>query len=155
MPRVKIPRKSTAVDMTAMCDVAFLLLTFFMLATKFKPDDVVKVAPPKSVSADVLPDKNAFQVLFDKDGKVFFTYTDNSNVGSLIDMVNTTENLGLTAAEMKHFVKIVANGSGLGVPFANLKQVLGLDPESLKEVKQPGIPVIDSAHNELSIWLSC
>jgi biopolymer transport protein ExbD len=155
MPRVKIPRKSTAVDMTAMCDVAFLLLTFFMLATKFKPDDVVKVAPPKSVSSDVLPDKNAFQVLFDKDGKVFFTYTDNSNVGPLIDMVNTTENLGLTAAEMKSFVKIVANGSGLGVPFANLKQVLGLDPESLKEVKQPGIPVTDSAHNELSIWLSC
>ena len=63
--------------------------------------------------------------------------------------------LGLTPAEMKHFVKIVANGSGLGVPFANLKQVLGLDPESLKEVKQPGIPVADSAHNELSIWLSC
>ncbi|MEY4291989.1 MAG: hypothetical protein RIQ61_366, partial [Bacteroidota bacterium] len=33
MPKVKIPRKSTVVDMTAMCDVAFLLLTFFMLAT--------------------------------------------------------------------------------------------------------------------------
>ena len=29
MPKVKIPRKSTAVDMTAMCDVAFLLLSFF------------------------------------------------------------------------------------------------------------------------------
>ncbi|MEO8795449.1 MAG: biopolymer transporter ExbD, partial [Daejeonella sp.] len=27
MPRIKIARKSTAIDMTAMCDVAFLLLT--------------------------------------------------------------------------------------------------------------------------------
>jgi biopolymer transport protein ExbD len=36
MPKVKMPRKGTTVDMTAMCDVAFLLLTFFMLATKFK-----------------------------------------------------------------------------------------------------------------------
>ena len=35
MPKVKIPRKSTAVDMTAMCDVAFLLLTFFMLTSNF------------------------------------------------------------------------------------------------------------------------
>jgi len=31
MPRVKVARKSTAIDMTAMCDVAFLLLTFFIL----------------------------------------------------------------------------------------------------------------------------
>ena len=31
MPKVKLPRKSTIVDMTAMCDVAFLLLSFFIL----------------------------------------------------------------------------------------------------------------------------
>ncbi|MFM7710399.1 MAG: biopolymer transporter ExbD, partial [Ferruginibacter sp.] len=34
MPKIKIPRKSTNIDMTAMCDVAFLLLSFFILATK-------------------------------------------------------------------------------------------------------------------------
>ena len=39
MPKVKIPRKSTIVDMTAMCDVAFLLLTFFILATKPIPQE--------------------------------------------------------------------------------------------------------------------
>jgi biopolymer transport protein ExbD len=42
MPKHKIARKSTAVDMTAMCDVSFLLLTFFMLATKFKPPDLIE-----------------------------------------------------------------------------------------------------------------
>ena len=36
MPRVKVARKSTAIDMTAMCDVAFLLLTFFILSAKPK-----------------------------------------------------------------------------------------------------------------------
>ncbi len=36
MARPKIARKSTAVDMTAMCDVAFLLLSFFILTTKSK-----------------------------------------------------------------------------------------------------------------------
>ena len=155
MPRVKIPRKSTTVDMTAMCDVAFLLLTFFMLATKFKPEDVVKVAPPSSVSSDDIPDKNALQVLFDKDGKVFFTYNDESNVGPLIDVVSTQQNLGLTDAEKKNFVHIVSAGGGLGVPFNLLKQVLDLDPDSFKAYKQPGIPATDSAHNELRTWIAC
>ena len=39
MSRIKIPRKSTAIDMTAMCDVAFLLLTFFILTAKLKQQD--------------------------------------------------------------------------------------------------------------------
>ncbi|TDW99278.1 ExbD/TolR family protein [Dinghuibacter silviterrae] len=155
MPRVKIPRKSTTVDMTAMCDVAFLLLTFFMLATKFKPDDVVKVAPPSSVSSDDVPDKNAFQVMFDKDGKVFFSYNDDENLGPLIDVVSTQQNLGLSPAEKKNLAHILAAGGGLGMPFAELKQVLDLDPDSYKAFKQPGIPAIDSAHNELRTWVTC
>ena len=56
MPKVKLPRKSTNIDMTAMCDVAFLLLTFFMLATKFKPDEPVVVKTPSSISEIPLPD---------------------------------------------------------------------------------------------------
>ena len=153
MPRVKVPRKSTTVDMTAMCDVAFLLLTFFMLATKFKPDDPVKVKTPSSVSSDIVPDKNALQVLFDKDGKVFFTYNDPDNVLPLIDQLNTAENLGLTPAEEKNFTRIVEN-QGIGVPISSLKSLLDLDPDAVKEVKQPGIPMPDSAHNELRIWVS-
>ena len=113
-----------------MCDVAFLLLTFFMLATKFKPEDVVKVAPPSSVSSDDIVDKNALQVLFDKEGKVFFTYNDDANVGPMIDVVSTQQNLGLTPAEKKNFVHIVSNGGGIGVPFNLLKQALDLDPDS-------------------------
>ena len=58
MPKVKIPRKSTTIDMTAMCDVAFLLLTFFMLTTKFKPDEAIKVEIPASVAETKLPDKD-------------------------------------------------------------------------------------------------
>jgi biopolymer transport protein ExbD len=152
MPRAKIPRKSTAVDMTAMCDVAFLLLTFFMLATKFKPDEAIKVSPPSSVSSDAVPDKNALQVMFDKDGKVFFTYNDEDRIGQLIDFVNTSQNLNLTAAEIKNFSKIV--GSGVGVPFSQLKSLLDTDPDLIKNVKQPGIPATDSAHNELRTWVA-
>jgi biopolymer transport protein ExbD len=139
--------------MTAMCDVAFLLLTFFMLATKFKPDDAVKVTPPSSVSSDAVPDKNAFQVLFDKDGKIFFTYNDPDRVPETIEYLNTQQNLGLTPAELKNFSRIVEN-SGIGVPLSQLKQLLDMDPDQLKTVKQPGVPAPDSAHNELRIWVA-
>ena len=30
MAKVKMSKKATSIDMTAMCDVAFLLLTFFI-----------------------------------------------------------------------------------------------------------------------------
>ncbi len=47
MGRAKIPRKSTTIDMTAMCDVAFLLLSFFILATKFKPPEALSGDDPE------------------------------------------------------------------------------------------------------------
>ncbi|NNU63679.1 biopolymer transporter ExbD, partial [Ochrobactrum soli] len=58
MARPKIPRKSTNIDMTAMCDVAFLLLSFFILTTKFKPAEAIAVVTPSSVAAKVAPDKD-------------------------------------------------------------------------------------------------
>ena len=71
-----MPRKSTAVDMTAMCDVAFLLLSFFILTTKFKSEDGVSVVTPKSVSTKPAEQKNVVQVIMDKEGKVYFSVED-------------------------------------------------------------------------------
>ena len=70
MPKVKIPRKSTVIDMTAMCDVAFLLLSFFILATKQKPPEAVSVMAPSSVSNKVAKEE-AILVTLTKDGKIF------------------------------------------------------------------------------------
>ena len=67
MSRAKIPRKSTHIDMTAMCDVAFLLLSFFILATKTKPPEAVAVMTPSSVSTKVAKDE-AILVTLTKEG---------------------------------------------------------------------------------------
>ena len=72
MPKVKVPRKSTNIDMTAMCDVAFLLLSFFILTTKFKPAEALTVATPKSVSTKSAKLKDVVLITMDKDGKLFF-----------------------------------------------------------------------------------
>src|SRR5215212_6072796 len=105
MPSVKIPRKSTATDMTPFVDVAFLILSFFMLATKFKPPELVEITTPKSVSSDKLKEQDALKVEMDKKGRVFFSVTvqnsaDNGIKLDVIRNVNTARNLGLTETEM-------------------------------------------------------
>jgi len=91
--------------MTAMCDVAFLLLSFFILATKFKPPEALTVSTPSSVSSKIAPDKNTVLITIDKDAKVYFSVSD-ANVPEkrvIIDAVNTAKNLGLSDAEKKNF----------------------------------------------------
>lgn len=154
MPSVKIPKKSTATDMTPFVDIAFLILSFFIMATKFKPPAPVEITTPNSVSTDKLPENDAIMVELDKEGRVFFTMLATGTEGaeakrSVIENLNKTRNLGLTEAEMKNYI----NNVGIGVPFAQLKSFLSKSPEEQKNVRQPGIPVRDSANNELYYWV--
>lgn len=154
MPKVKVPRKSTNVDMTAMCDVAFLLLTFFMLATKFKPEEPVTVVTPNSISDIPLPDNDIMMITIDKGGRVFFS-VDNQNVReAVIRDINEYKGLNLSDAQMKSF----KYGSSIGVPFNELKSYLSMDGSSQADVdkKTQGVPVdtvADSELNELGAWI--
>ncbi len=73
MPKVKMKRQSTNIDMTAMCDVAFLLLTFFMLAAKTKKPEPVMVATPSSISQITIPDTSIMLITVDNRNRVFFS----------------------------------------------------------------------------------
>jgi len=146
MGRAKIPRKSTNIDMTAMCDVAFLLLSFFILATKQKPPEAVSVTAPTSVASEVAPEK-AILVTFTKEGKVFLMLGDETKKRAIIEDINTTRSLGLTAAELTRF----ANMPYIGFPLGQTKGLLGLNQE-IPANKMPGIPIEDSTNNEMVDW---
>ena len=154
MPSVKIPRKSSDTDMTHFVDVAFLILSFFMLATKFKPPEPVTITTPHSVSADKLKQQDAINIDFDSAGRVFFSMnvklnSDENLKLDLIQKINQAKNLGLTAQEMDNFRKSTV----VGVPFSGLKQLLSVDPIHRQQIRQPGIPV-DSTNNELTVWIN-
>ena len=151
MPKVKVPRKSTTIDMTAMCDVAFLLLSFFILTTKFKAADDLQVTTPKSVSTKAVDAKNTVLITLDKTGKVYFSVGDESvdQKSELIDLVDQAKALGLTDQEKAAWRR---TSSYVGVPFTQLKSYLQLTPDQVKNFKSPGIPV-DTANNELLIWI--
>jgi biopolymer transport protein ExbD len=140
----KIARKSTWVDMTAFVDLSFLILTFFMLATKFKPPEVLKIQNPHSVSSINQPEKDVFKVSFDKDGKVFISFSpdkDGKEKAQLTaEVLNRQKGLGLTPAEIATFVK--------------LKSFLALSEAEYKAFSQPGIPVKDTLNNQLNDYLN-
>lgn len=153
MPKIKMPRKSTAIDMTALCDFTLLLLTFFIMATKFKPAEPVVVATPASTSTKQIPE-GFMQITLDKAGRVFFAVDNLNAKKDIISQVNEQKGLGLTAKEMAAFV----NGSGVGVPFSQLKSYLALEPSQQSEFdkKAPGIPTDttgDFTTNELAYWV--
>ncbi|MDE3056903.1 MAG: biopolymer transporter ExbD [Bacteroidota bacterium] len=71
MPKIKKRRVGVKLDMTPMVDVAFLLLTFFMLTTSFKPQEAVQIVLPDSHSAFKLPEIDVMTITVSKDGRVF------------------------------------------------------------------------------------
>jgi len=153
MPSVKIPKKSTATDMTPFVDVAFLILSFFIMATKFKPPEPVAIETPKSVSADFLKEEDAMLITIDPESKVYINISspdDPAKLTAVIEGINQSRNLGLSPAEIQNFKKAPI----IGVPFASLKQYLQMSPEDMGKVKQQGIPVLDSLNNELVWWVA-
>ncbi len=154
MPKAKLPRKSTHIDMTAMCDVAFLLLTFFMLATKFKPEEPVVVKTPSSISEIPLPDVDIMLLTVDQKGRIFFSIDNKVKRMALIEDVDRERNLGLTPAEKTSF----AIGPSIGISFSQLKSFLALPPDQQTAIDKtaPGIPVdtsVLSVNNELAQWV--
>jgi biopolymer transport protein ExbD len=148
MPKVKIPRKSTLVDMTAMCDVAFLLLTFFMLTANFKADDAVIVDMPASISDIKLPDVNIMNITIDKNGSIFFGVDGQFNRVRLLKNMSERYKIQFTDEETNQFALI----QSFGLPINKLKSFLDLTPMERAKIKQPGIPC-DSVKNELADWV--
>jgi len=59
--------------MTPMVDVAFLLLTFFMLTTQFKPPEEVQIVLPSSHSPIKLPESDVAIITVNKGGALYMS----------------------------------------------------------------------------------
>lgn len=153
MSRPKISRKSTNVDMTAMCDVAFLLLSFFILTTKPKPSEAVPIQTPKSVANKFVPDKNLLMISLNNEGHVFLSSGDNQSdmdkKKAMIEDINQRNNLGLTAAEIASLTK----APFIGAAFNQLKGQSHLSPDQMTAKTLPGIPCSDTTNNQMTEWI--
>ena len=149
MSKVKVARKSTRIDMTAMSDVTVLLLTFFMLTSTFVKKEPVQVVTPASVSEIKIPDINILSILIDPKGKVFLSLDKQEDMVNTLNAVGDTLGVTFTPAELKNF-KIQKT---FGVPMKSMKAFLALSSdEQDKTLKDLGIPT-DKTDNQFKIWI--
>lgn len=137
MPKVKIPRKSTAVDMTAMCDVAFLLLTFFILTTKFRPQEAVQIDIPASTAQIPIPEKDIMMFQISPDGKLFFGLDDQPTRLALLERLATTYGITFTAEQKDAFRTLET----WGVDIRALPDFLSMSPNERNAFDQPGLTI--------------
>jgi biopolymer transport protein ExbD len=154
MGKIKIKRKSTNLDMTAMCDVAFLLLTFFMLTTKFRPPEPLQVDTPSSIVAQAIPDKDLILVILGKDGRTFLDVDQQQVRIKVLELMGEKYGITFTQEEKTLF----ANIGMFGAPMANIKQLLStptLERDAFA-LSLPGIPsdtTADWSRCELQDWI--
>ena len=109
MARVKPKRHGVVTDMTAMCDVTFLLLTFFIMTTQFKKPDVEQIKPPTSISEKLLPDGNLMTVNVTPDGKFYFAAVENFKERSeLLDKMGAKYGVKFSEEEKDKIIEIVS-----------------------------------------------
>ncbi|NBV12820.1 MAG: biopolymer transporter ExbD [Sphingobacteriia bacterium] len=148
MPKNKIARKSSKIDMTAMVDLAFLLLTFFMLATNFKAEEAAKVETPSSISDTVIPERDIMMITVNDSGKVFIGIDNKDSRAAMLKKVASANKITLTEEELHAFTL----ETNFGVPITQLKAWLALSPMERESFKQPGIPC-DTVLNDLPQWI--
>lgn len=150
MARIKPKRHGVVTDMTAMCDVTFLLLTFFIMTTQFKKPDVEQIKPPSSISEKLLPDASLMTINATPDGKFYFQPVENATERlKLLEKMGARYNVTFDDKQKAAFQKVQA----IGVPMNQLKSYLDLPEDEQKNYKSPtGIPM-DSTNKQLTDWV--
>ncbi len=153
MPKIKVPRKSTIVDMTAMCDVAFLLLTFFILTAKFRPSQLVPIDIPTS-RAEQKVKEDIITISVDKAGNAYLNMSIPKRRIEVLDKIIAKygDKYPNVAAMTQQQKNQFGNLELIGVPIQSIPQMVAIKPEQLQDYKFPGIPK-DSTDNQLGEWI--
>lgn len=140
-------KKAASIDMTAMCDVAFLLLTFFILTATAKQPEPLPVDTPASTVQTKLPESDLATITVGK-GKVFYDLKGKEVRKRALELMGDKYGITFSDDEKERFGAM----EGFGVPIQNLKQIIAMTSTDRNKAGQPGVPK-DSLDNQLKDWI--
>lgn len=140
-----------ALDMTPMVDLAFLLVTFFMLTASFRMAEPVVVDPPSSIGMVDLPDNHILVTVDDK-GRAFFGISNSTAKMNALREMAKRYKIQFTEEQIVKF-------SGLpsfGVDIKDLPAYIDAKDEQRKNFKgQTGVPLDTiKPNNQLKDWIN-
>ena len=149
MPKIKVAKSAPSLDMTPMVDLAFLLVTFFMLTASFRMAEPVVVDPPASHSDKLLPE-NTIMVTIDNNGRAFFGLSNaEAKVKTLLKMGDKYK-IKFTEDQIKKFGGL----SSFGVDIADLPRYINsTEADRLKFQPQKGVPNDSLKNPQLRDWI--
>ncbi|MBE0392663.1 biopolymer transporter ExbD [Flavobacterium sp. PL002] len=147
MAKIKIKKNPGSTDMTAMCDVAFLLLTFFVMTSTAKLPEALPVDTPNSTVLIKLPESDLATMTVGK-GMVFFDLKGREVRKKTLELMSEKYNVPFTDDDKEKFALM----DGFGVPIQSLKQIIDMKSSDRTKAGQTGIPM-DSTDNQLKEWI--
>lgn len=147
MPSLRSIRKKPELDMNPMVDMAFLLVSFFMMATTFKAELPEEVRIPASTSEVKLPESSICTITIGSEGTVYFGLDNTHQRARLLDAMSSQYGVNFSEDQRYQFSLI----SGFGVPVQQLPDLLNARIAN-QPFAQGGIPHSDDGE-ELRQWI--
>ena len=142
---------SPSIDMTPMVDLAFLLVTFFMLTASFRMAEPVTVDPPSSIGDVSLPE-NHIMVTVDDNGRVFFGISNPMAKMNALKELGAKYKVNFTQEQIKKFSGLTS----FGVDIKDLPRYIDAkEDERAKFQPQKGVPLDTiTPNNQLKDWIA-
>jgi biopolymer transport protein ExbD len=148
MPKVKMPRSSPSLDMTPLVDLAFLLVTFFILTSSFRQPEPVTVDVPTSTNDSIIP-KQVFLITIDKDGRTFVDLTYPAVKGKVFMNMCKKYQVNVTKEDSTKFV----GTASIGLNMNTILDYLSKEPAERGNYKMNGVPYDTTAKGMKSCQL--